>query len=193
MRCFVGIGVSDSLAEYLADVCEAIRFANERWRDEKWTAPTNLHMTLAFFGPVLDSDVATLEERLGLLLSDQPSCELPFRRLTAVPNARRCSMVWAEFLDPSGACAELAASVSAVGAEFGAHTETRHFVPHVTLARSRRTKWLDLGPLERGGSPRLEGSPVMSVLSATLFSSTLTRRGPVYETLRTWPLSERQG
>lgn len=193
MRCFVGIGLSDSLAENLTNACETIARTDERWRDEKWTAPANLHITLAFLGSVPDSDVAMLEERLGHLFANQPPCELSFRRLTAVPNTRRCSMVWAEFLDPSGVCEQLAAGAAAVGAEFGARAETRRFVPHVTLVRSRRTKPLDPHALERGALPLADGSPVMSVLSATLFSSTLTRHGPVYEALRTWPLSQRKG
>jgi len=191
MRCFVGIGLSDSLAGCLTNACEKIRTTDESWRDEKWTAPANLHVTLAFFGSILDSDVILLADRLGVLFSDQTPCELPFQQLRAVPNTRRCSMVWAEFLDPSGACAQLAAGVSAVGAEFGTPHEKRPFVPHVTLVRSRRAKPLDPGALERGASRLTEGAPAMSVLSATLFSSTLTRRGPEYDVVQTWLLSER--
>jgi len=193
MRCFVGIGLSDSLVEHLTNVCEAIRSTDERWREEKWTAPANLHVTLAFFGSVPDSDVVMLEERLGRMLSSQRPCELPFRRLAAVPNTRSCSMVWAEFLDPSGVCTQIAAGAGAVGAEFGARAETRRFVPHVTLVRSRRAKSLDPRALETGALPSADGPPVMSVLSATLFSSTLTRHGPVHEALQTWPLSPRRG
>lgn len=193
MRCFVGIEVPEWLSIELSDACAEIRVADESWRGEKWTLPANLHVTLAFLGSIPDPDVAALEEKLGLLMATQPTCELPLLRLAAIPNARRCSMVWAEFLDPSGRCGELAAGVSAVGAEFGSVADERPFRAHVTLARARRKKPLHPGALQRATESTAHGSPVMSVLSATLFSSTLTRQGPVYQALRTWPLNARQG
>jgi 2'-5' RNA ligase len=98
-------------------------------------------------------------------------------------------MLWAILDDPDGRCAELAARVDTAAVACGLSSEERPFAPHVTLVRARKPRPLPHEALTSADAmirrPRLS----MSVLSATLFASTLTRTGAVYETIESWALS----
>ena len=50
MRLFVGIPLPEATRRALTDGCDAIRADDSAWRTEKWVAPENLHITLAFLG-----------------------------------------------------------------------------------------------------------------------------------------------
>ena len=189
MRCFVGIQLPRRLSRDLAEACDTIRTTDERWQGEKWTTPPNLHLTLGFLGAVAEADIPELEERLGSVFAASQPFTLPFRRLSAHPNPRRCSMIWADFLDPSDRCSTIANGIADIAGGPDSIANNRHFLPHVTLARARHVKPLDVAALRCAAETIAGDSRVMSVLCAKLFSSTLTRHGPVYEVLRTWPLS----
>lgn len=133
-----------------------------------------------------------LSLRLGSILAASHPFPLPFFRLSARPGTRRSSMIWAEFRDPSGDCEALAATISNVPESLGLDlgVTMRAFKPHVTLARARRPRPLQASALQAGSHAVSAGARTMSVLSATLFTSTLTRHGPIYDALKTWPLRD---
>ena len=101
-------------------------------------------------------------------------------------------MIWVRFENPESQLADLATAVSTVGLDFGARRELRPFEPHVTLARSRRPQSLNGVALSQGAACLTPASQTMSVRWATLFSSNLTRSGPVYEKINTWALVDHQ-
>jgi 2'-5' RNA ligase len=95
-------------------------------------------------------------------------------------------MLWAAYGDTDGLCAALASAAAHAATGFGTTPEDRAFVAHATLARSRSARPLQDVAL-RALAAAQEGVPTfVSVRSATLFSSTLTRTGPRYEPLSTW-------
>jgi 2'-5' RNA ligase len=98
-------------------------------------------------------------------------------------------MVWARFSDDEGRCADLAGRVEGAAAAIGLPAEQRSFAPHVTLVRARRPRALDGAALTGANAVACAEQISMSVLSATLFASTLTRTGPVYEAIDSWALS----
>jgi 2'-5' RNA ligase len=187
VRCFVALELQPEIVSALVAAGSALRGAAPAWRDEKWVAEDNLHITLKFLGPVAEERIELLELALGVVLADQPAFSLRLAGLRAVPSAKRCSMVWAPFDDsPDPACQRLAEAVDAAIAEFGVEKESRRFAPHVTLARARRPHRLDEDALLAANTSLTCTNASMSVPSATLFASTLTRRGPIYERLARW-------
>lgn len=188
VRCFVGLRLPSDVSAPLVSACEAIRREAPAWRAEKWVPESNMHVTLAFIGGVAEDLVEALADEIGAAVADSTSFELPFDGISAVPNTRRCRMVWAAFDDPSGCCAALAQRVVSASVPFGAEQPDRDFHAHATLARAHRSRPLPAEALEAGRSSSEALCDAMSVRSATLFASSLTPSGPVYRELRSWVL-----
>lgn len=189
LRCFVGLPLPTDVSGILADTCEVIRREAPAWRGEKWVAPQNLHVTIAFIGSVDEGAMGFLAEEVGAVVAAARPFELPFAGIQAIPGLHRCRMLWASFADPRGLCAELAARVVEASVPFGAERSERAFTAHVTLVRARKPRSLPAGVLEAAlRSSEVLLSP-MSVPRATLFSSTLTPKGPVYSEVGSWSLS----
>ena len=190
VRCFVGLELPQSFVEAEAAARAAACAIDKAWRGEKWVAPQNLHVTLKFIGNVSEGDIADLAAALGQAIGRCDPFELGFDRVRAIPGERRCSMLWAAFDDPSGGCATLAEQVEKASLAFGAQPDERAFKPHATLARARRPRRIQRQALEAATAALSVGETRVSVPSATLFASTLTPRGPVYDVRGTWALGE---
>jgi 2'-5' RNA ligase len=93
-------------------------------------------------------------------------------------------------------CEMLASGIESVLEELlGVDRDARSFHPHVTLARARRPRTVPdaalLAASEVLTDPAALAATTMSVVCATLLSSTLGPAGPTYDTLGTIPLSSR--
>jgi len=188
MRLFVGIPLPEATRIALADAGDSVRAAEPRWRDQKWVSAENLHITLAFLGELPEEIVPQLTDAIAAELAGIPRFVLPFTRLAPAPNSRRATMLWAWYDDPNGECAALADAIGRAAAGFGVVCNTRAFRAHVTLARARRPLRTGARVQEALTAAQMPVPGFVSVLSATLFSSTLSKAGPHYETLETWQL-----
>jgi len=187
-RSFVAIELADEVRDVLTDVRASILDEDPTWRGEKWVAPENLHLTLKFLGNLEEAPLARMRSEIGLALADAEPCAISFADLKAVPSARRSSMIWARFSDLDGGCARLAERVEQATIAAGAEPARRPFALHVTLVRARRPRHLDPTALTHASTKAACRSGLMSVPRATLFASTLTRTGPIYETIESWQL-----
>jgi RNA 2',3'-cyclic 3'-phosphodiesterase len=188
-RSFVAIELSNEVRERLHEVRSVLVTQAPAWRDEKWVAGNNLHITVKFLGDLGERELAAMRAELGTALAGLPLFDLGLGSVRAVPGRRRCSMIWAQFDDPEGRCADLAAHVERAAVACGVPAEERGFKPHVTLVRARRPKRLAAEALTCANDAASGSAISMSVLSVTLFASTLTRTGPVYEAIDSWALA----
>ena len=186
MRCFVGIELDPRARDALVRAGERVRKADPSWAGEKWVRAENLHVTVAFLGDVPEDVAGDLADSIGARLADTAAFSLPFGRLRAVPNARRASMMWAVYLDPDGRGAALEHAVAGGCRPFGVTLEDRAFRAHVTLVRARRPRHVGAEATATFDASAEAVPPFLSVPSATLFSSTLTKAGPVYHSIVNW-------
>jgi 2'-5' RNA ligase len=189
MRCFVAIPLPADTRETLLSACNAVRAVDRNWRGEKWVAPENLHITVAFLGEVPAQQIDILAEKIGREFTHMRKFDLPFARLHAAPDARRARMLWASYDDPEGMGAVLATAVGDAVAPLAIALEERAFWAHVTLVRARRPRPLSEHASEVLTRAARDVPAFVSVPSATLLSSTLTKAGPRYEPLCTWRFS----
>lgn len=187
MRCFVGIRLSDEVRDTLVAACESLRDHDPSWRGEKWVAPHNLHVTLRFCGSVDERDADRLVDDVRSALCGYGPLSLEPTGIRAVPNLRRSTMLWATFAEDRD-LSDLARAVAESTSWCDAETGGRPFKPHVTLVRARRPRRLDAGAVAEADAVVSAGPQVMSVPSATVFESTLTRTGPTYRTIAELPL-----
>jgi RNA 2',3'-cyclic 3'-phosphodiesterase len=185
IRSFVALDLPGNVTAALLGAGEAIRQAAPEWRGEKWVAEPNLHVTLKFLGTVDAATLGGLRDSLTSSLAAHEVFEMRLEGVRSAPRTRH-AMLWATFSDPNGLCAALAATVETAAASCGLERDERRFVPHVTLVRARKARRLSVESLTSANALLAERDISMSVLSATLFASTLTSHGPVYERLDTW-------
>lgn len=184
-RCFVALRLPGHVTAALLDAGEAIRQAAPEWRGEKWVAEPNLHVTLKFLGNLDAHTLGALRESLTEALATQEIFEMRLEAVRSAPRTRH-AMLWAMFSDPNGLCTALAGTVEDAASSCGLDRDARRFAPHATLMRARKARRLSEEALTAANTLLAEQDVSMSVLSATLFASTLTPDGPVYEQLETW-------
>lgn len=190
MRAFFGIELDSAWRDMLTAVGGRIREQDSDWQDAKWVAPQNLHVTLQFLGQI-DSVIADeIPARLAKEFCHCEPFELPLdETVYAIPSPARAKMLWTTLLDPRGEGAGLAELVERVALSFGIDADVREYRPHITLARARRPKRFDLTSADGTAlTPDITTPSTVSVQHATLYKSTLTRQGPVYEILTRVPL-----
>jgi 2'-5' RNA ligase len=190
IRSFVALELPGHVTAALLGAGEAIRHAAPEWRGEKWVPEPNLHVTLKFLGSLDARALGALRESLTGLLAAHEVFEMRLEGVRSAPRTRH-AMLWATFSDHNGLCAALAATVEAAASSLGLERDERRFVPHVTLVRARTARRPPVEALTSANTFIAEQDISMSVLFATLFASTLTPSGPVYERLDTWTFRPR--
>lgn len=187
MRCFVGIDLDENVRFDVAGISALLRSADPRWAAEKWVAAQNLHLTLRFLGEVSPSQADALVAHLRCALSTWDPFDVPCARpAEAIPNTGRARMLWTRYDDPRGDFSALAETVGESAALTGIAPESgdTRFTPHITLVRARSPRPFAASAFS--GLPRVRS---VSVREVTVFSSVLTRSGPVYERLASLALA----
>lgn len=192
MRAFLGIELDTEWRGALTAVCAHVREQDGPWRKAKWVAPENLHVTLKFLGEIDTVTAKEIAAHLSRELTHVEPFVLPLdETVCAVPSQARAKMLWTTLLDPAGDATRLAGIVQRVALPYGIEADTRDFHPHITLARTRRPMRIDtVGKLDEIFAAHAPHEPSMSVQRATLYKSTLTRQGPIYEILARVPLGQ---
>lgn len=151
----------------------------------RWTAESNLHLTVRFIGSVERELVLQIAARLAAAAPAGFGLELG--GIGTFKRGRLARVVWLGLRSGSDAAVRLAALVEAGCQAAGLEAERRPFQPHLTLARAR----------ERDGSPlpALPAPPSLASWRAReliLYSSRLTRTGAVHEPIMTIEMADQQ-
>lgn len=188
MRCFVAIPLPEAVRTALAEAGVTVRAAEPDWRADKWVARANLHITLVFLGEIARHDLQGLETAIEQEVARARSFELRFAAIRPVPSPRHVSMLWADYHDPDHSAASLAGSLRTAAARLGIQTDERPYSAHATLVRTRAQRRVDAETRRTLDGCEALVPEFVSVREVTLYRSTLTKAGPVYEALATWEL-----
>jgi len=184
VRLFVAVDPGERLRATLATALDTWR---PRW-DLKWVRPANLHFTLRFLGEQPASVLPALEAGLARAAGAHAPFTATTAGLGAFPNWRRPRVLFLQ-LECADELAALAASVDAEAASCLAEdpAQGQAFRAHLTLARVKR-------PFGAGASAALRDLPppaphTLEVGEFRLVESRLTKRGPLYDDRRVFPLA----
>lgn len=176
VRCFVAVDVEDpTIVSRVASIQEQLEATGAKL---KLVELENLHLTLRFIGEIPRELVEKVAEALKLV--EFSPFTVRFVGLGAFPNPRRPRVVWVGVEEGARELAELSAKVNSALAKLKLPKPEEEFTPHLTIARVKSGvgSLPDLIEKSRG----LEfGSMVVDRIR--LKKSTLTPRGPIYETL----------
>ena len=151
--------------------------------DVKWVDPDNMHLTLKFLGEV---DAREMHRVCGAVKEAARGAgpfKLEIRGTGAFPNASRPRTIWLGAGEGAEQLGVLAERIESALEEIGYRREARRFNAHLTIGRTRRggPGVNEIGELIQKYADFKIGQ--VTVKEAVVFSSELTRSGPIYEVL----------
>jgi 2'-5' RNA ligase len=191
-RVFLAIGLPIAVRTTLTECRQLLLDADPTWRSEKWVAPENLHITIRFLGNnVHEAACSDVASAVAQAVGDIEPYRMRLDVVRAVPRVRAATMIWVGASSGIEQTTQLAEAVARSVSFLDFEPQGKAFKTHVTLCRARQPKRLApsaLDEVERTLSRAPERAITVSVHEVTLYQSTLTPRGPVYEVLHTMPL-----
>ncbi|MFA5096296.1 MAG: RNA 2',3'-cyclic phosphodiesterase [Candidatus Omnitrophota bacterium] len=182
MRAFIAIRLSVEVEDFLSRIQEKLKASGA---DVKWIEPRNIHLTLKFLGERDDKRIEETRTALEETAARSKEYILQPSSIGAFPDIRHPSVIWAGVSQGAPETIKLALDIEEGICRIGIPKEKRPFTCHITLGRSRTPKNIQglveqLSILKEG---LLEHAPAMRVDKITLFKSTLSSKGPLYEVL----------
>lgn len=180
LRTFVAIELSENIRQAIKTAQDYLKTLD---CDMKWVRPEIAHLTLKFLGDVTADKIQTIEQALRESVQDLQPIQTQLTSLGLFPDIRRPRILWIGTEDKEGRIQQLAESVETALGHRGFKKENREFRPHVTIGRLRSPKNADklAEAVRRFCVP---SGISQSINAVTLFQSTLTPQGPVYNLLR---------
>ncbi len=187
IRSFIAIDVEDpELVSKIVRIQEEILSSSARLKPVE---RQNLHFTLKFLGDVEEARIELVVSTMKEVLASFEPFSMHLRGVGAFPRVSRPNVVWIGVDEGRDIFIEMAKELDRSLAKLGFKRETKGFEPHLTVARVKGYSG-DLPEVIRRISDVDVG--IMSVEEVRLKKSTLTPKGPIYETLHRVELKRRE-
>ncbi|MDD2654765.1 MAG: RNA 2',3'-cyclic phosphodiesterase [Candidatus Omnitrophica bacterium] len=179
IRTFIAIELDKQTQESLAKIQNELKASGS---DVKWVEPKNIHLTLKFLGDIETDLIPKIKNMLEDLSKNHNKFSAAIKELGAFPNARSPRVIWVGIEAGKENSVSIANDLDNNLSKLGIPKEERDFVPHLTLGRVKR-------PINRFKlSELINKNKDISDLNfvadrITLFKSTLTPKGPIYEAM----------
>jgi 2'-5' RNA ligase len=177
IRTFVAIEPGENLKMLLTDTIEKLKRMGFKGN---WTKPENIHLTLFFLGNLNMHKIVDIAYKMGERISGFPSFVYEVEKLGYFAQGDNLKTLWfgvhgGKTLE--GIYSEVKKSIIFNSIDVSKET----FVPHITVGRIKKypDHWKALL-----GSIDFEKIEV-PVDSVGLYSSTLTKKGPIYKKMYT--------
>ncbi len=189
VRAFVAVRMNEQVEESVAETIDELKHPRDGVR---WVPRANLHITLKFLGPAVDSHrLERLSAGLHQLAARTAPFEVAAAGVGAFPDLEHPRTIWVGLHNvESGALAALAARLETVAADYGFEREKRRWSGHLTIGR--------VGDRAIAGTTRQalyaardREFGVSRIESITLYRSHLGPGGSTYEALATFLFQSR--
>ncbi|MFA5145483.1 MAG: RNA 2',3'-cyclic phosphodiesterase [Candidatus Omnitrophota bacterium] len=184
MRTFVAIELPKEIKSRLGDIQEQLKKSGA---DVKWVSPLNIHLTLKFLGDIDDTKLNKINEILEACTKNKGSFKIRVSSLGAFPEIKLPRVIWMGIDKGDNETKGIAKDLEEEFSKIGIPAEDRPFSSHITIGRTRSflNKEKLAGDLENLANNLSRENWEFTVGNITLFKSTLTPKGPIYETLKT--------
>jgi 2'-5' RNA ligase len=175
MRAFIAIDVPEEVKRRIAAIQERL---SEIDLACKWVHPENIHLTLKFLGEINPDQLEKIKTAVCECAAGFKAFEADLERFGFFPNEKRPRVF---FISTSGAetLKAMADNLEDKLKVLGFQKEGR-FKSHITLARIKHPKNIDRLLRELN---KISLRETFAVKEITLYKSTLTPKGAVYEKL----------
>lgn len=184
LRAFIAIDLDDKTQKALSRIQDELK---ETKADIRFIKPENIHLTLKFLGDITKDKA----EAVAKILEETSWVLKPFSisltHIGAFSEIEHPEIIWVGANQGRSEVKGFVLRLEEELEKIGFAKEKREFESHVTLGRLRSN--LNQNSLIKTLKTFQMDSPIIqNVHSLTLFKSTLTPRGPVYEPLEIFPL-----
>lgn len=179
VRSFIAIELTKEFKDKLSKIQDELRKSNA---DVKWVEPENIHLTLRFLGNVEEKKLEDIKRILERVSEKHPRFSMELSGTGCFPKMSLPRVIWIGIEKGKEELSKIFLELEDELENIGFKREKRGFSAHITIGRVRT-------PLNRirlveeikktSSLPKLN-SPVNKI---TLFKSTLTPKGPIYEIL----------
>ena len=180
MRVFIAVELPDKVKKNMVELVNELK---EVGSGVKWVEEKNLHITLKFLGWVEDrkaDDVIGLATKAA---AGTGSFKAKFEGLGTFPPGKSPRVVWAGVGEGAEKIKKLADSLEETLSNAAYRSEEREFSSHVTIGRVKDKKGVDKlkEKMESFKDPKF-GEAIVDHIN--IMKSTLTPKGPIYETVK---------
>jgi len=184
IRCFLAINLS-------LEAKDIIQRSMHAWQSMgagiKWVRPENVHLTLKFLGDVEQENL----NEISILLEGIGARFRPFTiildRTGLFPGIKNPRVLWIGINGDMAALGRLKRDIEEGLQEYGFKSESKPFVPHITVGRVKKARPLP-GQVAAFLNTYLENAST-TVSRFHLIKSRLTPKGPIYTVLNSYPLA----
>lgn len=179
MRCFIAVDLNSALKPKVTELQRQIRNYDVRLVEEH-----NLHFTLKFLGDVPDSTLTKVKDASSKIADSTQPFGITLKGVTLYPTEKYVRVVFVDTTDD-----KLLSLNTVLNDALAGLFKKEKVRPHLTLARARSSrdnkKLAEFAKRHKGveiGSMRVD--------EIKLKKSMLTPKGPIYEDIAKFPLSE---
>lgn len=179
LRLFIAMELSPEIQNQLSQIQKQLKSSGA---DVKWVKPENIHLTLKFLGETKTSLVENIEKNLQETAEHFEKFEFQLNELGAFPRIQSPRVIWVNAFEPMGIIAKIVSILEEKLEKLGFAKECREFTPHITIGRVRSSD-ARFNLVEKLKQEKINQPQIQKVNKLTLFKSTLTPSGPIYEIL----------
>ena len=179
-RAFLAFELPRSVLSGISDVQSRLKTFGFNIR---WVRTENIHLTLKFFGDILETDTCNIETAVNASLKDQTPISLEARGVGVFPDTRRPRVLWVGISGEIDRLVKLQVSIADRLVSLGFPKEGRPFRGHLTLGRTKGK--LNPAKIEEAlDENRGFCTNPFTVDALYLFKSDLNPSGAVYSKVR---------
>lgn len=184
MRTFIAVELPQKIIGALASIQNQLKNTQA---DVKWVEPQNIHLTLKFLGEIDDQKIIRVTQILEETAKNNQPFSICLSKLGAFPKIDFPRVIWVGIDKGNNETKDIAIVLEEKLQILGVPKEKRQFSSHITIGRVRsglqREKLVkELDILQ--GKGLLQENLEFLATKITLFKSTLTPKGPLYEILK---------
>lgn len=183
MRVFIAIELPDKIKNSLENLQEQLKKTEA---DVKWVTPKNIHLTLKFLGEVDDEKLERISKAIEEAAQENQSYKIHIHSLGAFPKIDYLKVLWVGAEEGDAETKKIAKNLEEKIMKIGIPKEGRPFSSHITIGRIRSTLNRERLVKELKNLQETFGKENLEFCASkiTLFKSTLTPKGPIYEVLK---------
>jgi len=176
MRTFIAVEVPEEVKKQVGGYVDTLR---PKFDDNvKWVHANNLHYTVKFLGEIAEADIELVRGCVERTASDFGSFTLGIGGIGFFPSARNPRVFWLGADGGGDRLLEIFQYLESCLEEHGFFRDAKPFSPHLTIGRVRKNRRIVV-PDELDDFEHVS----FTVGGLAIVKSTLTPKGPVYETL----------
>ena len=182
LRTFIAVSLSGEIRDCLSRLQDILKTSNA---DVKWVKKDNIHLTLKFLGEIENKKIDEIIKAIDSLSNSISAFQLEISSIGAFPKKEAPRVIWVGLSQGDSETKQIAKELENAISKLGIPGESRPFSSHITLGRVRsalnRKQLIEQLNYLEGNFPKER--PTCKIDKITLFKSTLTPLGPIYEVL----------